>query len=272
MRRSKMITSLAKVLKLVDQIAPFSSAENWDNVGLLIGNPNREVDRILIALDLTEEVFEEALEEGFDTVITHHPLLFSPLKQITTETHIGKLVTGLIENKINLIAAHTNLDKRFDRGFGMEFANALQLDGVECLTSEDVNSGFGIVGSLRQSKSGAAILAEIKEIFNLSVVKVSNFKEDMTIRKIAFVNGAGIDFLEDAMIKKVDLYITGDVKYHDAQALNGTQIALFDIGHYESEKPYLDVFKELIDEHIQTQGYDLFTKISESEKSQFHYL
>ena len=130
-----MITSISKILKIIDQLAPFDTASSWDNSGLLLGGESKTVDRILIALDITEGVIDEAIEDGFDLIITHHPLIFSPLKHITLEDRIGKLLFRLIQNDIAVIAAHTNLDKS-SVGINAFLAEQYGLESVHSLITE----------------------------------------------------------------------------------------------------------------------------------------
>lgn len=266
-----MVTSLGKLLKILDQIAPFDSADVWDNSGLLIGNPDREVDRVLLALDLTEEVMNEAIDEGFDLVVTHHPLIFNPLKKITTETQTGKLVMKLIENKIALVAMHTNLDRSFSQGINRFVGDALELNQIKVLEGED-QIGYGVVGNLAKSKTLLEMAQNLKSLFNQETLKVTNGDLDKVISRIAFCSGASADFIQQALSEHADLYITSDLKHHESQMVNGTKMTLIDVGHYESEAVYLERLKSLMDDLIIDKNYDVFTKVTETEVPQFKYI
>ena len=267
-----MVTSVGKILKLIDQIAPLNTADTWDNSGLLIGSSDREVDRILIALDLTEEVLEEALEEGFDLIITHHPLIFNAIKQITTDTRIGNLIIKLIENKISLIATHTNLDRSFERGINRFVGEKLELKDMTVLVSDLENVGYGVVGNLSTGQSLSEVIQATKTIFNQETIKITNGALDKTVKRIAFCSGSGADFIDQALTAHADLYITADISHHESQEVNGTAMTLMDVGHYESEAVFLENLKLLLDEAILFKNYDVFTKVTETEMPQFKYI
>ncbi|MBF4692056.1 Nif3-like dinuclear metal center hexameric protein [Fusibacter ferrireducens] len=267
-----MITSVSKILKLLEQIAPLTLADKWDNSGLLIGNGNREVDRILIALDLTEEVLEEALEAGFDLIITHHPLIFNPIKQITTETRIGKLIIKLIENRISLISLHTNMDRSFEKGINRYVGEQLELEDMDLLVKDDEDVGYGVVGNIKTAQPLKEVVEVLKEVFNQDTLKLTNGALDKSIKRIAFCSGAGADFIDYALNANADLYITSDIKHHESQLVNGSSMALIDVGHYESESVFLERLKALLDEQIELKNYDVYTMVTETEKPQFKYV
>lgn len=262
-----MMTSVNKILKIIDQIAPFETADSWDNVGLLIGNENQVVNRILIALDLTEEVLKEAIEEGFDLIVTHHPIIFSPLRKITTGDRIGRILIEAIQNEIAIIAAHTNLDKVFSNGINRYLADSLELEQLQILIPEgtDLKYGHGIVGSLGSIMSFDEFIAKVKNVFQIDHVKVSNSSNNKVVRKVVISSGASSDFITHAISTQADVFITSDLKYHECQNVIGTNLTLIDVGHYESESVYMVHFKALIDGRISDKNYDVFTKVSEME-------
>ncbi len=127
-----MHTNTKKIVSVLDKIAPRHLAESWDNVGLLVGNDNKMIENVLLALEVTEEVIEEAIEKNADMIITHHPLIYKPLKAITTSDPISKMVIKLIKNDINLFVAHTNLDAATD-GTCQHIAELLDLNDISIL-------------------------------------------------------------------------------------------------------------------------------------------
>lgn len=264
-----MITSVSKILKLVNLIAPFESADSWDNVGLIIGNPSKQTTRILLALDLSDEVLEEAIEEDIDLIITHHPPIFSPIKQVTTDTKIGQKIINCIENGISVIAAHTNLDRSFENGINRYLADSLSLSGLSLLNSEDGASGYGIVGNLDEPMPVDQFMTKLKVAFDIPFLKTTHYKDDAMIKRVAISSGASADFIEDALNASADLFILGDLKYHEAQKVEGEKLILVDVGHYESEAIYLNAFKEQLDLHIMSQGYDVMTMVSTMERPIF---
>lgn len=269
-----MMTSVNKILKVIDQIAPFETADSWDNVGLLIGNENQVVNRILIALDISEEVIEEAIEEGFDMIITHHPIIFNPLKKITTGDRVGKILIDAIRNDIAIIAAHTNLDKVFSNGINRYLADSLLLGQLQILIPEGVHMeyGYGIVGVLESAMIFDEFILKIKNVFQIDHLRVSNSTHDKKVRKVVVASGASSDFIPQVLMTQADVFITSDLKYHECQNAIGTNLTLVDVGHFESESVYLEHFKALIDARISEKNYDVFTKVSEMEQPIFKHL
>ena len=257
------------VMEFIDQVAPFHSAEAWDNVGLLVGKKDQPVKSILIALDVTDEVVSEAIGKRVDLIITHHPIIFSGLKSVTDNNRIGRLVLKLIENNISVISAHTNLDCSFLYGINHHIAMRYGLKTVEPLS--DMHS-YGVIGSLEKPMSFDAFINETKRVFKIDTVKVTNHDGVSTISKVAISSGASSDFIEDAVEKNADVFIMGDLKYHEAQKVIGTRLILADVGHYESESVYLAHFKELLQKLILSIDSSIEITVTASEKPIFKYL
>lgn len=268
-----MQTNIQKIMKIIDQFAPFDSAEDWDNVGLLIGNENRAIDRILLALDLTDQVIDEAIEEGIDLIITHHPIIFKPLSTISNNDPVGSLVLKCIENHIGVIAAHTNLDKRFHEGINAFLAEQIGLENLSILCPEpseshpDLEMGFGIKGTFEKALSPEAFIEAIKKGYQLSSVRATHLK-DHAIKTVAICSGASMDFVDDAIAAKADAFITADVKYHECQH---KPLLIVDIGHFESEFIYLEHFKTILDQRFSEKNYDLYVKVSEVNVGEIDY-
>lgn len=262
-----MYTTVGKILKLINQIAPFEHADDWDNSGLLIGHTSKEVDRIMFVLDVTEETIDEAIEDAIDLIVAHHPLIFKGLKSITTDDRIGKLILKLIKNDIAVIAAHTNIDKSFRYGINQFLGQAMGLDRMAIMAPEGEDYGYGVVGFLESPMQGTEFLALVKHVFNLKQLKTSNYNEQAYVRKVAICSGAASDYIDDALASSADVYITGDLKYHECQKVIGKNMQLYDVGHYESESIYLTYLKDIVDQKIMEQDYDVFTKVTEREKS-----
>lgn len=257
-----MYTSIEKIVKLVDHLAPFGTQDSWDNSGLLIGNPSKMVNRVLLALDVTESVVAEAIEGGFDVIITHHPLIFKGLKQITTQNRIGRLVTTLIQNDIALISAHTNVDRSFEKGTSKYLADLYALEHVTPLNEE----GYGVMGQLPESVSFERFVAMTKAIFGTEHLRTDLAMDtEKRVKTIAICSGAASDFINDAILAKADVYVTGDLKYHDYQLAIGTSTTLVDVGHYESERLYMDALKQHLEHSAEEKSYDVYFEVSEEE-------
>ncbi len=259
------------IYNFIDLIAPFETAESWDNVGLLIGNFYAPAEKVLLSLDITEEVVAEAIEGDFDLIVTHHPIIFTGIKSITTEDRIGRLLLKLIQHKISVIAAHTNLDRSFEYGINHTIAERYHLQSIEPLNALHK---FGIIGELSEDLPIEDFIQRTKSIFGIHSVKLANIDTERSTRMlhtVAISSGASSDFIEDALAMKADIFITADLKYHEAQTAIGTGLILVDVGHFESESIFLKPFKAMLDTFAIERALKLMVQVTESEKPIFKY-
>jgi len=350
----------AEVIQLMGEIAPADLAEDWDNVGLQVGNPNQEVKNVLIALDFNKNVLAEAIDKNCQLIITHHPFIFNGLKSINTQNQSGSLIFDLVKNDISLFSAHTNLDIA-ENGLNDYLINKLDVKNISLLKStksqnyhklvtfvpksdfkklrdalyakgageynnyshsgfynqgtgnfkpladsnpylgekdslneieeyrfeavvsddkidqvvkellkvhpyeepawdlykmENLKSekGIGRIADLKSEIKLQVFLDKIKEVYNLDVIKVVKSKNK--VKKIALCSGSGSDFIKDAYYQGADLYLTGDVKYHEAQLAEELGINLVDFGHYGSEK----FVRELLVERLNNEASNKLKK------------
>lgn len=350
------------IIKIMNKWAPASLIDEWDNTGFQVGDPNREVKKVLISLDLDREAFEKALEEGAEMIITHHPLIFKPIKSIVYNSYKEKLIYDLIKNDIVVYNAHTNLDLAH-KGVNDTLASLFGLKNVEPLkkvkeeglykfvvfvpkSHGDIirkvlgEEGAGFIGNyshctyniegigtfMPQEGTSPYIgeankLEEVEEVRIETIVKegdisrivgkvisahpyeevaydiypllnkgdvygygrvgdldrisltsfldivkeklqVSNLMVygdiNKDITRVALCGGSGASLIYDAYRKKADVYITGDVKYHDAQYANELGLTIVDAGHYHTEKVILPVIAKYLEEET---GNYLLTRI-----------
>lgn len=222
----------------IEAFAPTALQESWDNCGFSVGDPEREVKKALVALDCTEEVIDEAVELGCDIVITHHPLIFKGVKSITPNDFTGRIIAKAIKHDIAIYAAHTNMDKAAN-GVSALMAERLGLTDVEPLNEECL----GLVGELEKAVSGEELARIVKEKFALEHFRVSKPLEE-PIKRIAVCGGSGSSFIGDAMKKGAQVYITGDISYHQFYCQKG--FMLMDIGHYNSEYDVVGLFANIL--------------------------
>lgn len=239
MRCSEIITRL-------ELLSPPSFAENWDNVGLLVGRMDQDISSVYIALDVTDKVIEEAIQCGADMIITHHPLIFSGLKSITEEDFIGRRVRKMIGEDICYYAMHTNFDVL---GMADAAAEELALANMQVLhtTFEDDISkeGFGRYGRLPRAMTLQECARYVKKQFGLENVLVYGNLHEM-VEIAAVCPGSGKDFMSDAIKVGADVYITGDISHHagiDAVAQN---LMVIDAGHYGIEKIFIPYMKDFM--------------------------
>lgn len=328
------------VLRIIDEKAPLYRAEEWDNVGLLVGHPDNKVHRILFALDVTHEVVQEAIEKQAELIVSHHPVLFAPIRNIRWDTYKGNLLKELMKHEISVLCAHTNVDMY---PFGINGFLAEQLSLVECqplqpkqesrmlklnafiptdyveevlsalfdagagklglyescafrqeglgqfrpigkaspfmgetdvlemveetkievlvpsplmdqvidallethpyeepaydvfaLENKKDYFGLGVVGDLDRAASYPEFLERVKSVFGLEQICVAG-PEKPLIERVAICSGAGADLMEDALAAEADVFLTGDLKYHDAQKALELGISVVDVGHFTSE-------------------------------------
>lgn len=233
---------LSKICDELELIAPTNMALSFDNVGLLVGDINSEIKSILIALDLTKDVLNDAIEKGVDMIITHHPLIFNPIKNITTNTINGEILISLIKNDISYYASHTNLDKS-DVGTNMYLAEQLELNEYAFVDSDDL-----ILVKGNKETTSSDLINDVKKILNLDYVRfVGDGKKE--IKTVGVATGAGDSYGLFSFSKKngVDILITGDLTYHTMQFANDIGLNLIDATHFGTENIIINKLKQLLD-------------------------
>lgn len=240
------------IMRRLEVLAPLGFAEKWDNVGLLAGRSAKEIKSVYLAVDATDEVIEDAVDAGADMLITHHPLIFSPLKSITTEDFIGRRVLKLLQADICYYAMHTNFDVM---GMADAAADELQLLDRQVLeiTYEDdiAKEGIGRYGRLPRVMSLSECAAYVKETFRLPAVRVYG-EADERVEIAAVSPGSAKSVMAKAVQAGVDVLISGDIDHHMGIDLVAQGVWVIDAGHYGLEKlfvPYMqDYCKKKIPE------------------------
>ncbi|MBQ6069149.1 MAG: Nif3-like dinuclear metal center hexameric protein [Bacteroidales bacterium] len=263
------MTTIATLIDLLDAELHPEYQENYDNAGFLLGDPTEECRGVLVALDVTDDVIEEAIEKGANMIVTHHPMIFGNLKRITPANALGRYIFKLIKNNISVYAAHTNLDN-LKHGVNGILAEILGLTDCHILRqlagqpSPDV--GAGMVGRLPYPMPTVAFLEQVKMSLGLPLLRTSGIVNPV-VDKVAVCGGAGNFLIDDAKAQHADIYLTGDLKYHDFQRAEG-DIILADIGHFESEQ----FSKELIYSIISKKFSNFACFISHRGKSFVNYI
>lgn len=365
------------VIRIMDKMFPERYAQSWDNVGLMVGDPAIEVHKVLLALDMSDAVVEEAVRIGAEMIITHHPLLFHALKRVDTSCGIGKIIANLNKNDIALYSAHTNMDvaeggvnhalaealglknKRvLDKVYSQEYAKLVvfvpigyerpvldaitdmgagwignyshctfrteglgtfkplekahpfigrpgnieevrevrietivrrqQLDAVISamlqahpyeevaydvypLDNEIETVGLGIIGSVHEAMPLSEYVSYVKERLNVPVVKVVG-RIDKIIRAVAVCGGSGKDLVDKAISAQADVFITGDIGYHDALKIKESGLALIDAGHYSTEHLIIPRLASSLQEALEALQYNIEVVISKEDSDPFAFL
>ena len=231
----------------LEEAAPLSLQEDFDNSGLLVGDPEAEVRSALLCVDITEAVLEEAVSVGADMVISHHPVIFHPLRHITGSTYIERVVAGAIARGIALYASHTNLDSAPD-GMSHRLGNLLGLKNVSImvpsLSSCRDMAGSGIVGEPGTESGMMEYLSYIKSTLGLKVLRYSSITRQRVTR-VALCTGAGGSFMNAAKASGAELYISSDFRYNNFLDADRDMV-IADVGHFESEYCAIDLLYDII--------------------------
>ena len=223
------------IINEMELLAPTYLKEDFDNVGLMVGDKNKEVKKVLLALDCTLKVIEEAKKENVELIITHHPLIFKRPSSITTDTLQGKKIIELIKNDISLYSSHTNLDS-VENGLNDTIVSILGFDNSKILekNKRDDKAGLGRIVSLKESIQLEDLISKIKKSLNINNLRVVKGKDK--VNKIAIINGSGQDFIGKAVALGADCIITRDTTYHFASDYKEMEISILDVGHFASEQ------------------------------------
>ena len=233
---------------VIESFAPLSIQESWDNSGLCIGSPEDKVSSVLIGLDCTPELVDEAIACGADMIVTHHPLIFSGLKKISPDNAVGEAVIKAIKAGITIYAAHTNADKVI-AGVSGAMAAKLGLKNVTILDDEGDGTGLGVVGDLPEALGAEEAIALVKERFGLKMMRTS-LPVQGKISRVALCGGSGSSLIGAARKSGAQLYLTGDVSYHNF--FTPEDFMIMDIGHYESEIEIVDILFSLLRKNFPT--------------------
>ena len=265
------MATVREIYQYLDGLAPFSLQMDFDNAGFLVGRGDRTVDKVLVSLDITEEVVAEAAQLGCQLIVSHHPVIFFPAKSVTDATPDGRILLSLVEHNIAAVCAHTNLDAVCG-GVNDALARKLGLTNIEQLKQDGVDSsgrpyGIGRVGNTAGVPMYApAFAAFVKETLGANGVRFVDARRP--VRRVAVGGGACADMLKDALALGCDTFVTADVKYNgflDAKALG---VNLIDAGHYPTEQVVVPVLAKWL-----TGGFPKVEVLTtQTHKEVFSYL
>lgn len=241
-----MSISYEELISEIETIAPRNLEESWDNCGMQINMGNKTVNRILISLEITKEIIEEAKSLNIDFIITHHPLLFHNVKIIDNNTVTGNYIVDLIKLGVSVYSAHTT----FDSAFGGNNEYLAELLGLNRIRHFKAGHGFSedeVIGRLGDFKEAVPLEKVVKKVQDKLKIQggvrvIGDIKK--VIKKVGICTGAGSDIIEDAINHSCDLFITGDVKHHDALLAKESGLCVIDAGHYWTEKIFTNNFAD----------------------------
>ena len=237
-----------EITNIIEETFPLSAALSFDHVGLQAGRVDKEVKKIYIGLDATTEVIDHAVEYGADMIITHHPLIFSPLETVTDKDFIGRRVVKMIQNDISYYAMHTNFDviRMADMA-----AEIFELEDIRVLETtihagDHDEMGIGKIGTLKEEITLEECAVMVKERLGLDGVKLSGDKNSV-VRTFAICPGSGKDSIDSAIEKGADVLVAGDMGHHSAVDALERGLSIIDAGHYGTEYIFIEDMRKFIE-------------------------
>jgi dinuclear metal center YbgI/SA1388 family protein len=266
------------IMALMENVAPLAFAMEWDNSGLQCGDRRWPVKHVMVALDPSPSVVSAACKKQADMLITHHPLIFRPLKNLVLDTPIGRILELSVRHHLAIFSAHTNLDS-VRGGLNDVFAERIGLKNPgllaqeqDALPDDDKNKhGIGRIGELEKTTTLAALSEKMKHIFGLSAIKVAG-APDMPVRKIAVCTGSGSGLMRQFFNTSADVYISGDLKFHDAKDAQINGRGLIDVGHFSSEALMIDLVARRLEILSREKGLNIVIEVYKEEEDPFQYL
>jgi len=262
-------------MDLMEAIAPASLAEAWDNVGLQVGDIQWPVEKVWVALDPTPEVIEAACAENVDLLITHHPFIFSPLTAIDFSRPPGKMIYLAGKHALAIFSAHTNLDNARN-GLNDILARKIGLKDIQILTpftgreslKEETEHGTGRIGNLEDGMALTLFADRVCSVFESKRVKVAG-DPDLRVHTVAVCTGSGSSMMDAFIASNAHVFISGDLRYHDARRVEQEGRAMIDIGHFASEWIVVDELVKRLQTDAVAQGFDIAIEACTLEKDPF---
>jgi dinuclear metal center YbgI/SA1388 family protein len=245
---------LREVIQVLESLAPLGLAEEWDNVGLLVGNADASVRRIMTCLTVTDTTVKEAIDRRVDLLIPHHPIPFKPLSRITSEQTTGRLLLKMVRNGIAIFSMHTAWDNAPD-GINRQLARSLDLQDPTPLTLSSIaplreaNLGSGICGRLPTPMSVADIQHRLESVLSITAARHTH-NSDRPITKLGIVCGSGGSLVGLAAQRGCDGFLTGEATYHQCLESEALGVAMLMIGHHASEFFAMQHLAELLTQQL----------------------
>ncbi len=264
-----MDNTLGNIISIVERVIPPNLAEKWDNCGLQVGDVDWSVEKIWVALDPLPEVISAASQSDVDLVITHHPLIFKPLKTIDVHTPEGAVIQQALKGQVAVYSAHTNLD-RVQAGVNDVLAEFIGLKDIAPLSMDPVSGkpGFGRVGKIVPSLTPTELIRRLKEALKLEHVKVAG-DLNLDVQDVVVCSGSGSSIIPEFFNSEADAFISGDLHYHDARLFEFTGKVLIDIGHFASEHLIVEALTDRLKQNFRSEGLKINVEAYAFEKDPF---
>jgi len=264
-----MANTLGNIITLIEREIPRDLSESWDNCGLQVGDVDWSVEKIWVALDPLPEIIAAAASNDVDLVLTHHPLIFKPLKTVDIHTPEGAVIQKALHAKVAVYSAHTNLD-RVQAGVNDVLAAAIGLEKAAPLSMDPVsgNPGFGRIGKIVPSMKTTELIRRMKAALKLEHIKVAG-DLGADIQNVVVCSGSGSSMIPQFFKSDADAFISGDLHYHDARLFEFAGKVLIDIGHFASEHLIVGALTDRLKKIFRSEGLEIDVEAYTFEKDPF---
>jgi dinuclear metal center YbgI/SA1388 family protein len=274
-----MTWTVGDIINKLEDLAPGELAETWDNVGLQVGSRDWPVKRVWVALDPLPQVVAAACRADVDMLITHHPLIFKPLKSIDCTTPAGEIIHSALCHNMAIFSAHTNLDSAAG-GVNDTLAKRIGLCNMGVLRQDQLGEpptdgpapsvlqGLGRIGDLPQKTTLITLARELKDRLDIESVAIAG-DPGLPVNRVALCSGSGASLLGDFLGSSAQVYISGDLRYHDARDVETEGRGLIDIGHFASEHLVVEVLAGKLNDMLNTSNVDISVEACRLEADPF---
>jgi dinuclear metal center YbgI/SA1388 family protein len=264
-----MPCTVADVIQTIERLAPLDMASSWDNTGLQVGDRAWPVQTVWVALDPIPDVVSDACEAKVDMLVTHHPLIFTPLNHVDVAKPEGAVIQKALQHKLAIYSVHTNLDTVYG-GVNDTLAFKIGLKKIGSLTTpvEGDLQDFLRFGLLPEETTLIDFAEKIKTVLGIEFVRIAGNK-DFKVRKVAVCSGSGSSLLPSFFVSGADVFVSGDLKYHDARAIQSAAKGLVDVGHFASEHLIVDAFSKQLGQCLVDEGKRVSVEPYRFEKDPF---
>ena len=262
----------SEVIKRYEAYCPQEFSMEGDSRGLQIGTLDKEIKKIMVALDIREETVAEAIEKGIDLIIVKHAPIFRPIKDLVASRPQNQIYINLIKHDIAVYVSHTNIDI-VENGLNDWFCHMLGIEDTSYIQETGPERGIGRIGNIK-SQTFEDLATRVKEVFALDSLRMVYYKDSdlrKQISRVAICGGSGQSFYSDAIEKGADVYITGDIYYHTAQDMLSDGLLALDPGHY-IEILFVEKIAELLNQWKEENAWSLDIIASQSSTNPFHHI
>jgi dinuclear metal center YbgI/SA1388 family protein len=261
-----MKATVADIIEVMGVIAPIRLAEAWDNVGLQVGQTNWPVKTIWTALDPSPDVVSAACQKDIDLLITHHPLIFKPLRSVDFNSATGNSIRLAAQNQLPIFPAHTNFDSAAG-GINDSLARRIGLSNLKTLDKSE-EWGLGRIGELAKPQDLRSFASDIKKNLGLPSVKVAG-DLSLTITRAAVCSGSGSSLMNVFLASGAQVFISGDLHYHNAKQAHDAKRGLIDIGHFASEHLIIEDLARRLSRLLTDNDFNVTVAAYKLEKDPF---